>query len=393
MLNPLANKDIAIIGYGEVKNVRRSGRSTYDLASEATARVLEYVGLSTKDIDGMATVLPSSEAGNNFWSNYLGDHLGLQTSWTQTTDIGGASMPGNVARAAAAIQSGYCETILSIAAAAPTTRRVDDQRSYRSEFRNPTGIQGPPGAFGLIMHRYMYQYDLKFEALGKLAVTQRNGAIVNDFAVEGLRKPMTIDDYLNARMVSTPLRLLDSVMPCDGANAIIITSTERAKKLGIKNFVHPISYSELTNFNIHEQLPDITETGFGIAGPEALQKARMSTDDIDMFHPYDDFLIAEMLQLEQIGFCHRGEGSDFLLSTDISPKGTLPINTGGGQISAGQPGLAGGQLNLIEAIRQLLGEAGDRQVEAPSTAMCTGIGVIPYVRNWGTSAVLILERG
>lgn len=393
MLNSLANKDIAIIGYGEVKNVRRSGRSTYDLASEATAKVLDYVGLSTKDIDGMATVLPSSEAGNNFWSNYLGDHLGLQTSWTQTTDIGGASMPGNVARAAAAIQSGYCETVLSIAAAAPTTRRVDDQRSYRSEFRNPTGIQGPPGAFGLIMHRYMYQYDLKFEALGKLAVTQRKGAIVNDFAVEGLRKSMTIDDYLNARMVSTPLRLLDSVMPCDGANAIIITSTERAKKLGIKNFVHPISYSELTNFDIHEQLPDITETGFGIVGPEALQKAGMSTDDIDMFHPYDDFLIAEMLQLEQIGFCHRGEGSDFLLATDISPKGTFPINTGGGQISAGQPGLAGGQLNLIEAIRQLLGEAGDRQVEAPSTAMCTGIGVIPYVRNWGTSAVLILERG
>tara|TARA_Y100001934_G_scaffold41342_1_gene49481 strand:- start:4091 stop:5272 length:1182 start_codon:yes stop_codon:yes gene_type:complete len=393
MLNSLANKDIAIIGYGEVKNVRRSGRSTYDLASEATAKVLEYVGLSTKDIDGMATVLPSSEAGNNFWSNYLGDHLGLQTSWTQTTDIGGASMPGNVARAAAAIQSGYCETVLSIAAAAPTTRRVDDQRSYRSEFRNPTGIQGPPGAFGLIMHRYMYQYDLKFEALGKLAVTQRKGAIVNDFAVEGLRKSMTIDDYLNARMVSSPLRLLDSVMPCDGANAIIITSTERAKKLGIKNFVHPISYSELTNFDIHEQLPDITETGFGIVGPEALQKAGMSTDDIDMFHPYDDFLIAEMLQLEQIGFCHRGEGSDFLLATDISPKGTFPINTGGGQISAGQPGLAGGQLNLIEAIRQLLGEAGDRQVEAPSTAMCTGIGVIPYVRNWGTSAVLILERG
>lgn len=393
MLNSLANKDIAIIGYGEVKNVRRSGRSTYDLASEATAKVLDYVGLSTKDIDGMATVLPSSEAGNNFWSNYLGDHLGLQTSWTQTTDIGGASMPGNVARAAAAIQSGYCETVLSIAAAAPTTRRVDDQRSYRSEFRNPTGIQGPPGAFGLIMHRYMYQYDLKFEALGKLAVTQRKGAIVNDFAVEGLRKSMTIDDYLNARMVSSPLRLLDSVMPCDGANAIIITSTERAKKLGIKNFVHPISYSELTNFDIHEQLPDITETGFGIVGPEALQKAGMSTDDIDMFHPYDDFLIAEMLQLEQIGFCHRGEGSDFLLATDISPKGTFPINTGGGQISAGQPGLAGGQLNLIEAIRQLLGEAGDRQVEAPSTAMCTGIGVIPYVRNWGTSAVLILERG
>ncbi len=393
MIKSLTNKDIAIIGYGEVKNVRRSGRTTYDVAAEATSKVLEYTGLSTKDIDGMATVLPSSEAGNNFWSNYLGDHLGLQTSWTQTTDTGGASMPGNVARAAAAIQSGYCETVLSIAAATPTTRRVDDQRSYRSEFRNPTGIQGPPGAFGLIMHRYMHQFDLKFEALGKLAVAQRNGAIINENAVEGLRKPMDVDDYLNARMVSTPLRLLDSVMPCDGANAIIITSTDRAKRLGVKKMAHPIAYSELTNFNIHDQQPDITDTGFSIVGPQALKKASMSTEDIDMFHPYDDFLIAEMLQLEQIGFCGRGEGSEYLLSTDISPTGKLPINTGGGQISAGQPGLAGGQLNIIEALRQLFGEATDRQVPNPSTAMCTGIGVIPYVRNWGTSAVLIMERG
>jgi acetyl-CoA acetyltransferase len=391
--NNLINKDIAIIAYAETKNVRRSGRATYDIAAEATAKVLDYAGLGTKDIDGMATMLPSSEAGNNFYSNYLGDHLGLTTTWTQTTDLGGAAMLGNVSRAAMAIQSGYCEMVLSIAAAAPTTRRVDDQRSYRTEFRNPTGIQGPPGAFGLLMHRYMHQYDLKFEALGKLAVAQRNGAIVNEFAVEGLRKPLTVDDYLNARMVSTPLRLLDSVMPCDGGNAILITTTERAKKMGVKKMVHPISYAEIVNFNIREQLPDITETGFSVVGPQALEKANMTPDDIHMFHPYDDFLIAEMLQLEQIGFCGRGEGSEYLLETDISPAGKLPINTGGGQISAGQPGLAGGQLNLIEAIRQLFNEAPGRQIPDPSTAMVTGIGVIPYVRNWGNSAVLILERG
>jgi acetyl-CoA acetyltransferase len=150
VINSLINKDIAIIGYSETKIERRSGRSTYDVAAEATSKVLDYAGLGTKDIDGMATVLPSSEAGNNFYSNYLGDHLGLTTTWTQTTDLGGAAMLANVARAASAIQSGYCEMVLSIAAATPTTRRVDDQRSYRSEFRNPTGIQGPPGAFGLL---------------------------------------------------------------------------------------------------------------------------------------------------------------------------------------------------------------------------------------------------
>ncbi len=393
MDNPLIDKDIAIIGYAETKIVRRSGRSTYDIAAEATAGVLDYTGVTLEEIDGLATTIPSSEAGNNFWSSYLGDHLGVTARWSQTTDLGGASMLGNVARAASAIHEGYCSMVLSVAAAAPTTQRQDRQGSYRTEFRNPTGIQGPPGAFGLLMHRYMHDYDLSFDALGKLAVAQRAGAVLNENAVEGLRKPLTVDDYLNARMVSTPLRLLDSVMPCDGGNAILITTTERARSMGVKKMVHPTAYSEITNFNVRDQLPDITLSGFSVAGPEALEKAAMSAADIRMFHPYDDFLIAELLQLEHIGFCGRGEGSRFLLDTDVTFNGALPINTGGGQISAGQPGLAGGQLNLVEAIRQMYGEAGARQVADPQNAMVTGIGVIPYVRNWGSSAVLILENG
>ncbi len=392
MKNPLSARDVAIIGYAETRIVRRSNRSTYDFAAEAMARVLASTGVGIDEIDGLATLIPDSEAGNNFWSNYLGDHLGLTTRWTQSSDLGGASMAANVARAAAAIQAGQCEMVLSVAASTPSTIRTDNQRSYRSEFRNPTGIQGPPGAFGLLMHRYMHQYQLDFKALGKLAVAQRNGAVLNENAVDTLRKPMTIDDYLASRIVSTPLRLLDSVMPADGGNAILITSTERARKMKARHAVHPIAYEEVTNFNVRNPTPDITESGFTLAGPCALAKAGMSPADIRMFHPYDDFLVAVMLQLEHIGFCGRGEGSSYLLSTDISPTGKLPINTGGGQISCGQPGLAGGQLNLVEALRQMFGEAGERQVPKPDTAMVTGIGVIPYVRNWGTSAVLILEK-
>ena len=110
-----------------------------------------------------------------------------------------------------------------------------------------------------------------------------------------------------------------------------------------------------------------------------------------MFHPYDDFLIALLLKLEQIGFCKRGEGSDFLLSTDFSPTGDLPLNTGGGQISAGQAGLAGGGLNVVEAVRQLMGEAGSRQVPNAKNALVTGIGVVTYFRNWGSSVAMVME--
>ncbi|MBI4292173.1 MAG: thiolase family protein [Betaproteobacteria bacterium] len=389
--NFLKSKDIAIIAYGETKLERRSGKSPYELASQVAAELLGKTQLTPKDIDGFATTVPMSECTNPFYSNFCVDYLGLTPRWLQTTDLGGCSAAGSVARAAAAIKAGLCETVMLISADAPSTHMRQSYGGYRSEFFEPTGIQGPPGAFGLLMHRYMQKYELKFEALGKLAVAQRDGAVLNPNAYEKNRVPITVEDYLTARMVSSPLRLLDSVMYCDGANGLIITSTSRAKKMRANKMVHPVAYAEITNFDCANMTPDITESGFSVVGPEALRKAGLSPKDICMFHPYDDFLIAEMLQLEQIGFCARGEGSRFLLDTDVSYKGTLPINTGGGQISAGQPGLAGGGLNLVEGVRQLFGEAGQRQVKKTGNAMVTGIGVIPYGRNWGTSCVLILE--
>jgi acetyl-CoA acetyltransferase len=181
-------------------------------------------------------------------------------------------------------------------------------------------------------------------------------------------------------------------MRVDGGSGLLVTTADRAKSLGLDNVVYPVAYSELTNFGPDDNTPDITETGFSVVGPEVLEKASMSCSDIDMFQPYDDFLIAIMLQMEQIGFCKRGEGSDFILSNDLSPTGVLPTNTGGGQISCGQPGLGGGGVNLTETVRQLFGEAGERQVPNARTAMVTGIGFIPYLRNWGCSAAMIMER-
>jgi acetyl-CoA acetyltransferase len=170
-----------------------------------------------------------------------------------------------------------------------------------------------------------------------------------------------------------------------------VTTTDNAKRLGLKKYVHPLSYSEMVNFNPHDPLPDVTETGFGVAGPEALQKAGMQPSDIDMFQPYDDFLIAVLMQLEQIGFCKRGEGSKFLMETDVSYRGSFPINSGGGQISAGQPAVCGSGVMVTEALRQLFQDGGERQVKKARTAMCTGIGIIRHYHNWGTSNVMILE--
>jgi len=391
MKNFLKSKDSAIVAYGELKNERRSGWTAYELASQVMSQLLEKTSLRPCDIDGLALTIPLSECSNPFWSNFVADYLGITPRWLQASDLGGISALANIARAAAAIQVGLCEMVMVIGADAPSTQHRANYGGYRSEFWEPTGLQGPPGMFGFLMNRYITKYKLSFEALGKLAVAQRNGAIMNPNAYEKNRVPITVADYLNARQVSSPLRLLDSVMYCDGGNGVIVTTTERARRMGARKIVHPTAYAEITNFNGAQMTPDITETGFSVIGPEIWQKSDLAIGDIRMFQPYDDFLIAEMLQLEQIGFCGRGEGSEFLLNTDISPAGKLPINTGGGQISAGQPGLAGGGLNLVEAVRQMFGEAGERQIKDPANAMVTGIGVIPYGRNWGSSAILILE--
>lgn len=391
MRNFLESKDIAIIAYSELKNERRSGKTAYELASAVMTELLEKTGLDTSAIDGLALTIPLSECGNPFWSNFVADYLGITPRWLQAVDLGGISALANVARAAAAIHAGLCETVMLIGADAPSTQLRPIYGGYRAEFWEPTGLMGPPGMFGLLMNRYIHQYKLSFEALGTLAVAQRNGAVVNPNAYEKNRVLLTVEDYLNSRQVSTPVRLLDSVMYCDGGNGLIITSVEHARRMGVRKMAYPTAYAEISNFNAQDMTPDITETGFSVIGPEIWEKSRLSAGDIRMFHSYDDFLIAEMLQLEQIGFCGRGESSEYLLNTDISPRGKLPINTGGGQISAGQPGLAGGGLNLVEAVRQIFGEAGERQVPDPANALVTGVGVIPYGRNWGSSNIMILE--
>ncbi len=388
--NFLANKDVCIVAYAETKIDRRTGKSAYELSAEVAADLYKKTKMGPSDFDGLTFSVPLSECGNPFWSNYCSDYLGIGPSWIQTTDMGGGSATGNVARAAMALQSGLCETVMLICSDAPSTQSRVNYGSYRNEYWDPTGIQGPPGAFGLLMNRYQEQYDMDFRGLGALAVAQRNGAVKNKIAYEPFRKKITIDDYLNSRQISSPLRLLDSVMFCDGANGMVMMKTSRAKRLGFTKRVYPLSYAEITNFNGADQTPDITEVGHSVVGPAALKKAKLRPKDIDMIHPYDDFLIAVMLKLEQMGFCKRGQGSQFLRDTDIGPKGSLPINTGGGQIGCGQPGLAGGQLNLIEAVRQLMGEAGSRQVPSPRNAMVTGIGVIPYGRSWGSSTAMIL---
>jgi acetyl-CoA acetyltransferase len=263
-------------------------------------------------------------------------------------------------------------------------------RAFHNEWTVPLGYIGPPAAFGLLSRRYEHQFGLDYAALGKLAVAQRGHAVLNELAVEKLRKPITVDDYLNSRMIADPIRLLDSVMVCDGASGVLVTSRKTAEKKGLSKIVVPIGYGERTNYRAGEAIVDVTESGHYVAGQRAFAQSGLEPKDIASFHPYDDFIIAIMMQLEMLGFCKRGQGCGFVNEHSFTYSGDLPLNTGGGQISAGQCGLAGGGTNVVEAVRQLFGEGGKRQMKDTRNALVTGIGGIPYGRNWSSSVVMIL---
>ena len=381
-------RDAAIVAYAETKVMEKTDRDIFELDGDILESLLDKTGIDKSEIDGLiVSGLTRTGAGNVFWAQTTADELGLEVDYCDQVHIGGCSATGAVARAAAAIDAGLCSTAFLLFSDTPSEDNRRD-RGFGSEWINTYGLMGPPGAFGLLSRRYEHQYGLDYEMLGKLAVTQRNHALLNDNACEKLRKSITVADYLNSRMIAEPIRLLDCVMPCDGATGLIMMSRQRAKEKGLSNCVIPIGYAERTNYRGGEGMVDVTWSGHKAAGKRALEIAGMPLKDVASFHPYDDFLIAIMLQFENLGFCGHGEGSAFIRDHDLSFTGDLPLNTGGGLISSGAAACS--SHNLIEAVRQLMGEGGARQVKNTRNALVTGIGWINYGRNWGSSAVMVL---
>lgn len=387
-------RDVAIVAYAQTAFGRRTGRSPFSIGAELLETILDRTGINKRDIDGLAIGSSYHEVDNAFWSNFVADYLGVSIRWLQTSDLGGAMHLSLLDRAGAAIRSGQCEVVLLLGADTQVEEMELPLRhgGYRGEWERVQGLPGPPGEFGLLLNRYRHLYDLDPNALAKIAITQREGAVNNPDACEAFRKPLTAEQYFASKMIADPIRLLDCVMPCDGGGALLVTSSAYADAHGWNKRAYPVAYAERTNVNADDPVPDVLNTGFAEVGPRALAGAGLQPEDVRMFFPYDDFTIAVILQLEEIGFCKRGEGSRFVLETDISHRGTLPLNPGGGMLSMGQPGFTAGLVNLVEAVTQMFDEAGPRQVARPDNALITGIGMIPLLRNFGTTNAMVLER-
>ncbi len=381
----MRRKRVCLVGYGSTEYSRKSEEPLLWYYAEAIRRALDQTGLKKSDIQGFSVTTQASPD----YSPHVAEQLGLELDWVLNGDYGGAGGVMSVRRAADAIEAGHID-VAALVGGNSFDKSVVHQRPLeyqRANYVDVYGYGGPNSLMALIQRLHMEQFGTTLEQIGKIAVAQRENARQNPQAL--LRDPMNLDDYLNSRMISDPIRLFDCVMPCSGAECVVLASEERARSITDK-LVYLVTDAEKVQYQVGNMIPDKTTFGIKVVAERLFSEIRR--DQIDFFELYDDYPIAVLIQIEDLGYCKKGEGGKFVEVHDLSYKGNFSVNTGGGQLSVGQAGLAGGYLHIVEALRQLRGEAGARQVKKAERALVTGIGWLSYGRNLGTTAALVMER-
>ncbi|MBT3371957.1 MAG: thiolase family protein [Rhodospirillaceae bacterium] len=375
----------AITGIGETEYSKNSGKSVAALQMEASLKAIADAGLKPTDIDGVIPYGNMEMVAEDFITN-----LGLpDLRYSAVTPLGGASAVAAIQAAVSAVASGIANNVLipigrNGSSGQRIGARAGEMPQFRliGEFEMPQGNIAPPQLYAHMARRHMELYGTKSEQLAEIAVSTRANAILNDNAV--MTKPMTIEDHQNSRIISDPLRLFDCCLESDGAAAVIVSGSDRAKDLAQKPIYimgvgegHPDSPSTIT------QRPDITTLGTAKAAPRAFGMAGVSHKDIDVAEIYDCFTYIVMCQLEDLGFCKKGEGGDFVSNGRIARGGELPINTHGGLLSQSH---IVGMNHVCELVKQLRGSAGKAQVANAEIGLVTGYG------DMGDGSVAIMRN-
>jgi acetyl-CoA acetyltransferase len=368
----------AIVGVGELAPARETpGRTAMDLGAEVARQALADAGIGIREVDGLL-VDPVSDAGM-LVPSAVGEYLGLDLRFGELVDLGGASGAGMVARAAAAIHAGLCEMCLCVTVAPRTgggfwggARRGNTPALPEMQFEFPYGAIGANYAYALVATRYEHEFGDTRRARAKVAVDQRTNACANPLAIfHG--KPITEADVLASPMVLDPLRLLEIVMPCGGGAALVVTSAARARKLRAQP-AYLLGAGEHITHRTITYAPSLTTSPIAAAADRAFEMARVDRADVRLASIYDCYTITVLVSLEDAGFCKKGSASEFALAHDLTWKGDFPLNSHGGQLSFGQPGMAGGMSHVTEAARQVMGTASGRQISACDVAYVNGNG-------------------
>lgn len=368
MNTTLKRGSAAIVGVAESDlGEVAAGMSVIDLMAQGVHRALADCGLALADVDGVFAAAGQSRMP----STALCEYLGLKPRYQDCTMMGGSSFMTHVAHAQAAIELGLCE--VAVIAYGSTQRSAGRKnvapREY-NPYETPFRPVLPASAYALAASRHMHLYGTTREQLAQIAVAARQWALLNPAAWE--KEPLTVEQVLAARMVSHPLTVRDCCLVTDGGGALIMTSAARAKTLR-KPPAFVLGVGENISHQTISNMADLTVTGAARSGAQAYAMAGLKPQDIDVVQVYDAFTITTLLFLEDLGFCPKGEGGRFVSDGAIAPGGRLPVNTNGGGLSYCHPGMYG-LFVLMEAVRQLRGECGERQVAGCETAIAHGNG-------------------
>ena len=359
---------VAIVGVAESDlGLVAPGLTPIDLMAQGVARALDDCGLALEDIDGVFAASGQSRAP----VMALCEYLRITPRYQDSSNSGGAVFESHVMHAQAAIEAGMCE--VAVIAYGSTQRsaagKLISSRGF-DPFVSPYNPRLPASAYALAASRHMYEFGTTREQMAAVAVAARQWALMNPKAWE--KTPLSIEDVLGSRMVSTPLTVRDCCLVTDGGGAVIMTSAQRARSLE-RTPVYVLGVGDAISHNEIHSMRDLTKTTAIESGRAAFRMAGLTPADIDVLELYDAFTINTILFLEDLGFCAKGEGGALATSGRIAPGGDLPVNTNGGGLSYCHPGMYG-LLLLVEAVRQLRGECGARQVRDADIALVHGNG-------------------
>ncbi len=378
-------EDVVVAVPVSIPYVRYSTRGAHWFVARALRALLEGSGLGKADLEGLClssfTLAPDTAVG-------VTQHLGLSLRWLDHIPMGGASAIVALRRALRAVASGDAAIVACVAA---DTNHVDTFRATLGSFSQfardavyPYGSGGPNASFAFLTAYYMRVFGARREDFGKLCIAQRENALRYAHAL--FKMPLTIQEYLNARPIAEPLRLFDCVMPCAGAEAFLVMSRARAQDLGV-SFANVLATIE--RHNSFPEDPIQMRGGWLLDREELFAQAGVVRRDIDFLQTYDDYPVISAMQMEDLGFCGKGEAPQFIREHSLTTDGTFPVNTSGGQLSVGQAGAAGGFLGMTEAIRQVTGAAQGTAVANARIGLVSGFGMINYDRGLCCGAAIL----
>jgi len=385
----------AVVGVAERPPTRYTGDETIlELLSGVAVDAVNDAGFSLSQVDGLIVHPIGGLPG--FVPATVAEFIGIQPTFAEIVDLGGATGAGMVWRAAAAIQAGMCTSCLCLTGTRrrrrtpagnkmPNESKTDSprlrqsiqpsrDRSPQAEFDSPYGMLGANVGYAMLANRYTHEYGLTDEQRAKVAVDQRLNANANPAAIFHDQK-LTIADVLASEVICAPLHMLEIVMPAAGAAALLVTSADRVPDAK-QSPAWLLGAGESVTHSSFAQAPALDSTGVGIAARAAMAQAGVAPKDIGLASLYDCYTIMVLLTLEEAGFCPRGEAGAFVESHSLTFNGDFPMNTHGGQLSFGQAGMAGGMSHVTEAVRQIQGRAGERQVANLELAYAHGNGGI-----------------